>query len=106
MSVYTGLPTVVGWNWHQQQRWEDRDHVSARRAGVQSLYTTTDPALTRRLLEKYDVRYIYVGQLERLYYPQPGLDKFELMVRDGLLEPVYPTPASPNPEVKIYRALN
>ena len=106
VSVYTGLPTVVGWDWHQQQqRWEDRDHVSARRADVQALYTTTDLDYTRRLLEKYNVRYIYVGQLERLYYPQPGLDKFELMARDGLLEPVYPTPASPNPEVKIYRVL-
>ena len=107
VSVYTGLPTIVGWDWHQQQqRWEDRDHVSARRADVQALYTTTDLDYTRRLLEKYNVRYIYVGQLERLYYPQPGLDKFELMSKDGLLEPVYPTPTSPNPEVKIYRVLN
>ena len=106
VSVYTGLPTVVGWDWHQQQqRWEDRDHVSARRADVQSLYATTDLEYTRRLIEKYNVRYIYVGQLERLYYPQPGLDKFELMARDGLLELVYPTPASPNPEVKIYKVL-
>ena len=107
VSVYTGLPTVIGWDWHQQQqRWEDRDHVSARRADVQALYTTTDLEYTRRLLEKYNVRYIYVGQLERLYYPQPGLDKFDLMARDGLLEPVYPTPDSPNPEVKIYRVLS
>ena len=106
VSVYTGLPTVVGWDWHQQQqRWEDRDHVSARRADVQALYATTDLDYTRRLLEKYNVRYIYVGQLERLYYPQPGLDKFELMSLHGLLEPVYPIPASPNPEVKIYRVL-
>ncbi len=106
VSVYTGLPTVVGWDWHQQQqRWEDRDHVSARRADVQALYTATDLEYTRRLLEKYNVRYVYIGQLERLYYPQSGLDKFELMARDGLLEPVYPTPASPNPEVKIYRVL-
>ena len=106
VSVYTGLPTVVGWDWHQQQqRWEDRDHVSARRADVQALYSATDLEYTRRLIEKYNVRYIYVGQLERLYYPKPGLDKFELMARDGLLEPVYPTPASPNPEVKIYRVL-
>lgn len=106
VSVYTGLPTVVGWDWHQQQqRWEDRDHVSARRADVQALYSTTDIQTARLLLEKYGVRYIYVGQLERLYYPRPGLDKFDLMARDGLLQPVYPTPSSPNPEVKIYRVL-
>ena len=106
VSVYTGLPTVIGWDWHQQQqRWEDRDHVSARRADVQALYSTLDIQHARGLLEKYNVRYIYVGQLERLYYPQSGLDKFDLMARDGLLEPVYSNPSSPNPEVKIYRVV-
>ena len=106
VSVYTGLPTVVGWDWHQQQqRWEDRDHVSARRTDVETLYATTSVDIARRLIEKYEVSYIYVGQMERLYYTQPGLDKFELMTRDGLLEPVYPTHDSPNPEVKIYRVL-
>ena len=106
VSVYTGLPTVVGWDWHQQQqRWEDRDHVTARRTDVQALYSTPDVATARRLIEKYGVRYVYIGQLERLYYPQSGLDKFEAMARDGLLQPVYPTPISPNPEVKIYRVL-
>ena len=28
-------------------------------------------------LQKYGVRYIMVGQLERALYPGPGLDKFE-----------------------------
>ena len=106
VSVYTGLPTVVGWDWHQQQqRWEDRDQVSVRRADVHALYSTTDVENARRLIEKYGVRYIYVGQLERLYYPQAGLEKFERMAQDGLLSPVYPTPDSPNPEVRIYRVL-
>ena len=106
VSVYTGLPTVVGWDWHQQQqRWEDRDQVSVRRADVHSLYSTTDVGNAQRLIEKYGVRYVYVGQLERLYYPQAGLEKFEKMAQDGLLSPVYPTPDSPNPEVRIYRVL-
>ena len=106
VSVYTGLPTVVGWDWHQQQqRWEDRDQVSVRRADVHALYSTTDVENARRLIEKYGVRYVYVGQLERLYYPQAGLEKFERMTQDGLLSPVYPTPDSPNPEVRIYRVL-
>ena len=106
VSVYTGLPTVVGWDWHQQQqRWEDRDQVSVRRADVHALYSTTDVENARRLIEKYGVRYVYVGQLERLYYPQAGLEKFERMAQYGLLSPVYPTPDSPNPEVRIYRVL-
>ena len=34
-----------------------------------------------------------------------GLEKFERMAQDGLLSPIYPTPDSPNPEVRIYRVL-
>ena len=106
VSVYTGLPTIVGWDWHQQQqRWEDRDEVSVRRADVQAIYSTFDIETAKRLLKKYGVSYIYVGQLERLYYPQTGIDKFEQMARDGLIQPVYPTPNSPNSEVRIYRVL-
>ena len=41
--------------------------------------------------------YVYVGQLERLYYPGVGLSKFDRMA-NGPLELVYF-----NPEVKIYR---
>jgi len=31
----------------------------------------------RTFLKKYNVRYIVVGQLEQLYYPGQGLEKFE-----------------------------
>jgi uncharacterized membrane protein len=45
------------------------------------------------------VKYVYVGQLERLYYPGPGLDKFDGALSDHL-EKVYQ-----NPDVAIYRVL-
>jgi len=96
VSVYTGLPTVVGWDWHQkQQRWGYRWMVEVRQRDVNQLYTTTNPALARSILKKYGVRYVYIGPVERLYYPRGGLAKFEGMAD---LELVYS-----NPQVKIYR---
>ncbi|MBI3953245.1 MAG: glycosyltransferase family 39 protein [Chloroflexi bacterium] len=98
VAVYTGLPAVIGWDWHQkQQRWLYQREVEARRAAVDRMYSTPDQEQALALLRQYQVQYIYVGQLERNYYPASGLVKFEAMV--GLvLEEVYR-----NPQVTIYR---
>ena len=98
ISVYTGLPTVVGWKWHQeQQRWDYRHQVGLRIEDVERLYSTAGRQEALSLLRKYEVSYIYVGPLERLYYPARGLDKFERMVGAGL-DRVFQTD-----QVSIYR---
>jgi len=89
VSVYTGLPAVVGWDWHQrQQRVEYAWAVTQRRHDVDTIYGTSDPAVALALLRKYDVRYVYVGDLERQYYPTVGTEKFKKMASDGVV-PVY-----------------
>jgi uncharacterized membrane protein len=77
-SIYTGLPDVVGWEWHQiQQRLMFSDTVRARGVEEDVFYTTTDASLAQDFLRKYNVRYIIVGQLERAKYVGDGLSKFE-----------------------------
>jgi uncharacterized membrane protein len=78
-TIYTGLPGVVGWEWHQQQQravvpgiW-----ISNRIDEIETFYTTTDLVRAAEFLQKYDVRYIILGQQERGKYPGPGLDKFD-----------------------------
>ncbi|MBI5824059.1 MAG: glycosyltransferase family 39 protein [Chloroflexi bacterium] len=83
MTIYTGLPGVVGWNWHQrQQRGIFSIKVQDRVLEIGAFYTTTDIQIARDFLKKNDVRYIIVGQLERNIYPvldgvPDGLAKFE-----------------------------
>ena len=78
ISIYTGLPSVVGWRWHQeQQRWGYRRAVGERARDVNRIYATRDPAEALDLMRKYNVEYVYLGRLERLYYPAAGLAKFE-----------------------------
>ena len=77
-SIYTGLPTVVGWEWHQrQQRVFSETEVYTRGIEVRQFYETTDLYLTEGFLEKYNVKYIVVGQLERAFYLAEGLSKFD-----------------------------
>jgi YYY domain-containing protein len=99
VSVYTGLPTVIGWDWHQrQQRSVLRDDSVGRRiADVQQIYTTLDLDEARALLDRYQVEYVYVGPVERMYYRGPGLAKFESATGYGLTEVFH------NDAVSIYR---
>jgi len=75
-TIYTGLPGVVGWNWHQRQQRGATTNVQLRVDEVGTFYTTQDIELARAFLKKYQVRYIVVGQLERNIYPSldPALD--------------------------------
>ncbi|MBI1792582.1 MAG: glycosyltransferase family 39 protein [Chloroflexi bacterium] len=77
-TIYTGLPGVVGWSWHQrQQRTLTPQLVTGRIDEIASFYTTQDAQAARGFLKKYNVKYVIVGQLERLEYPGLGLAKFE-----------------------------
>lgn len=69
-SIYTGLPAVLGWNWHQRQQRaavESLD-VPARAEEISSFYLTHSPSDAIDFLSQYDVRYVVVGELEKLYY--------------------------------------
>jgi uncharacterized membrane protein len=79
-SIYTGLPDVTGWEWHQrQQRVAAGDPVTPRTAEVGQFYLETSPQMALQFLHQYDAEYIILGQTERGLYPGPGLDKFEAM---------------------------
>jgi YYY domain-containing protein len=69
-AIYTGLPAVLGWNWHQRQQRaavEELD-VPVRAEEISSFYLTTSPSDAIDFLSRYEVRYIVVGELEQLYY--------------------------------------
>ncbi|MFN2216051.1 MAG: DUF2298 domain-containing protein, partial [Anaerolineales bacterium] len=88
-TIYTGLPGVLGWNWHQrQQRVFVSDQVFRRVEEINNFYLTADPVEAVSFLQKYNVHFIVVGQLERAEYHDidsndAGIRKFEQF--DGVL---------------------
>ena len=84
VSAFTGLPTLLGWGGHEHQWRGNYDEPARREPDIETLYTTADPIETLTLLNRYGIRYVYVGPLERTRYPPAGLAKF-----DRLLETVY-----------------
>jgi YYY domain-containing protein len=79
ISIYTGFPTVMGWDWHQKQQRSVMPGIliDRRLADVTTIYNTTDVNQARALIAQYQVKFIYVGSLERLYYDSAGLSKFD-----------------------------
>ena len=64
VSTNTGLPTVLGWDWHEkQQRWPYRQEVDLRRRDVELAYTTTSIDDLYTVLDRYDIDLIYVVML-------------------------------------------
>jgi YYY domain-containing protein len=99
VANFTGLPAVVGWDHHQKQQRGDYGYmVEDRLKDVDSLYGSARPDESRRILNRYNVEYIYFGELERVFYPTAE-QKFDSMVGSGL-EQVYEQGA-----VTIYRVV-
>ena len=87
ISAYTGLPTVCGWQTHE---WLWRFHgivdaesdllvsdpgndvwslyLTPRHTDIDIVYTSSNPDLVRDILNKYDVSYVVIGDLERSAY--------------------------------------
>lgn len=68
VSAMTGLPTVLGWYVHEWLWRSDVADINQRGADVQAIYTSTDEATVRELIEEYDIEYIFVGSCERQKY--------------------------------------
>ena len=103
VSTFAGVSTPLGWGGHEQQ-WrggapELLAELEPRRQDVNLLFSTTDPAVARQLLDRYGIDYVYVGVYERNGYaaggigadcgagppyPAAGLAKF-----DTLMQPVF-----------------
>ena len=90
-SIHTGLPSVIGWSWHTRQHnslldgaWFDK-----RIEKLHDFYNTTDLSTAKAYIEKYNVGYIVVGDLERAWYAEAGLDKFTELVDQGSLQIVF-----------------
>jgi uncharacterized membrane protein len=84
VSAYTGLQTVCGWQTHE---WLWRFHgivdpetdllvsdpeydvwaiyLTPRYQDIATVYTNTDPATVREILDKYEVEYVIIGDMER-----------------------------------------
>jgi YYY domain-containing protein len=85
-SAFTGLPTVLGWDFHEFQWRGNSIEGDKRKPDIATIYQNSDAQQVLTLLEKYDIRYVYVGATEARKYELPPhlIQRF-----GGFLEKVY-----------------
>jgi YYY domain-containing protein len=68
VSMNTGLPALLGWDYHVHQRAHEWPAIDARKEDVARLYGSRDANEVRAVLDRHAVRYVYVGEVERRAY--------------------------------------
>jgi YYY domain-containing protein len=87
VSMNTGLPTVLGWEYHVHQRGRSWPEIEERKADLARLYQSGDGAEVASVLRKHHVGFVYVGALEARVYGEVVRQRFEAWPH--LLAPAY-----------------
>jgi uncharacterized membrane protein len=74
---------VIGWERHEQQQ-RDRSLLPQRVQDMRQLYSSSDPDLKQKLIAKYGIEYIIVGQTERIYPQIQGNDCLATDIAPGI----------------------
>ncbi len=75
VSTLSGQPTVLGWDFHEVQWRGGSQLLGSRQSDIMRLYCARDWVEAQDIIRQYNIRYIFVGGLERsAYTPQtcPG----------------------------------
>jgi uncharacterized membrane protein len=83
VSANTGHPAVLGWPGHESQWRGGAREMGTRQRDIEHLYSTRDWSEAKRILDLYDIQYVYIGPLERTAYSVSEL-KFQ-----RFMEPVF-----------------
>jgi YYY domain-containing protein len=87
VSMNTGLPIVLGWDYHVFQRGQSRGAIELRKLAVREIYTSEDRETVERVLRRYRVALVFVGALERTTYGTGIARRFAAW--PDLLQPVF-----------------
>ena len=81
ISMSTGLPTIEGWLVHEWLWRGAYDEPGKRATEVQTIYETTDSSAAQEILNKYQIRYVIIGGMEKTKYPKLQETKFSRLGR-------------------------
>lgn len=68
VSAFSGAPTVLGWPGHESQWRGGSNEIGSRQHDIQRLYCARDWLEAQEIIDQYNIRYIYIGGLERSTY--------------------------------------
>ncbi len=91
VAMNTGLPILLGWDYHVFQRGHGWAEINRRKDDIETIFTSKDEPRVAAVLRHYHAALVYVGPLERRTYAGGNLADFAKWT--DLLTPVYRNPA-------------
>ncbi|MDH3327733.1 MAG: DUF2298 domain-containing protein [Desulfobulbaceae bacterium] len=64
ISALTGCSTILGWEQHEMLWRNGASSISVRAGEAREIYATDDVAVRKKLLKKYGVKWVVIGELE------------------------------------------
>jgi YYY domain-containing protein len=68
ITMHTGQPTVLGWDWHLKQRGQSASEIAARADDLEFLYSGGNRVKRRAVLDRYRVGWAVAARIERNRY--------------------------------------
>ena len=68
VATLSGQPGVLGWMGHESQWRGGNQEMGSRQPDIELLYCSRSSEETLEIIERYNIRYIYLGPLERSTY--------------------------------------
>jgi uncharacterized membrane protein len=85
VATNSGQPNVLGWAGHESQWRGGRKEIGTREEDIEAIYSSNNWERTSLLIDMYEVRYVFIGPLERRTY---GVNetKFEQFLGEPVFE--------------------
>jgi YYY domain-containing protein len=91
ISTMSGKPTMLGWPGHESQWRGGGTEMGSRLSDIEQIYRSASWNEVEELIRQYDIKYIYIGSLERSSY---GVNENKFKI--------YLTPVFEQGQVTIY----
>ena len=89
IAAATGRPTIVNWPGHERQ-WRGDDLVLYNREqAVSEIYRNESATYIRRLLEQYDVEFVYLGRREHSLYGEAAAETMQRLTGEAWFAEVF-----------------
>ncbi len=67
-ATFSGMPNVLGWPGHESQWRGGGQEIGSREGDIETIFKSARWNDVKALLDEYDVRYVFSGELERTKY--------------------------------------
>ncbi len=77
ISMLTGLPIYLGWDFHVQLRGASPVEIDQRKLAISSFYQTRDPMQAHAWAREKSIKYVIIGEKEYTHFPDIKVDVFD-----------------------------